>query len=61
MPLKTMSCIIQDCFPSIATFLRGMPRGAYAILYRIGNRARCARSLMRRFGDVVSRSLHYSL
>jgi hypothetical protein len=61
MPLEAMGCLIQEFFPRIATLLRGMPHGSYAILYRIGNRACCARSLVSRFGDVVSRSLHYSL
>jgi hypothetical protein len=61
VPLKTMSGIVQDCFAGIAALLRGMPHGSYAILYRVGNRACCARSLVSRFGDVVGRSLHYSL
>jgi hypothetical protein len=61
VPLKTMRCIIQDFFASVAALLRGLPHGSYAILYRVGNRVCCARSLVSRFGDVVSRSLHYSL
>jgi hypothetical protein len=61
VPLKTMSCLVQEFFAGIATLLRGMPYGSYAILYRIGNGACCASSLVSRFGDVISRSLHYSL
>jgi hypothetical protein len=61
VPLKTMSCLIQEFFARIAALLRGMPHGSYANLYRIGNGACCTRSLVSRFGDVVSRSLHYSL
>jgi hypothetical protein len=61
VPLKTMSCLIQEFFPGIATLLRGMPHGSYAALHRFGNRARCARSLVSRFGDVISRSFYYSL
>jgi hypothetical protein len=61
VPLKAMSCLIQELFARIAALLRGMPYGSYAILDRIGNRARCAGSLVSRFGDVVSRCLRYSL
>jgi hypothetical protein len=61
MSVETMSCLIQELFARIATLLRGMPYGPYAILYRIGNRACCARSLVSRFGDIVSRSFHCSL
>jgi hypothetical protein len=46
MPLEAMSRLIQEFFPSIATLLRSMLHGSYAILYRIGNRACCARSLV---------------
>jgi hypothetical protein len=41
-----MSCLIQEFFGSVATLLRGVPRYPHAILYRIGNRACCARSLV---------------
>jgi hypothetical protein len=61
VPLKAMGCLIQEFFARFAALLRGMPHSSYAILYRIGNRACRARSLVSRFGDVVSRSLHYSL
>ncbi|MGB0066147.1 MAG: hypothetical protein WBP85_17020 [Terracidiphilus sp.] len=60
VPLEAMGRFIQEFFPGIATLLRRMPHGPYAILYRIGNRVGCARSLVSRFDDVVRRSLHYS-
>jgi hypothetical protein len=56
-----MSCLIQEFFARIAALLRGMPHGSYAILYRVGDGACCARSLVSRFGDVVSRSLRHIL
>jgi hypothetical protein len=59
--LEAASCLIQEFFASIATLLCGMPHYSHAILYRIGNRACCARGLVSRFDDVVSRSLHYGL
>jgi hypothetical protein len=43
--LHAMSCLIQEFFGSIATLFRDTPHDSYAILYRIGNRACCARSL----------------
>jgi hypothetical protein len=46
VPLHAMSCLIQEFFGSIATLLRGTPQDSYAILYRIGNRACCTRSLV---------------
>ena len=46
MPLEAMGCLIQEFFPSIATLLRSMLYGPYAIPYRIGNRACCVRSLV---------------
>jgi hypothetical protein len=46
VPLKAMSCLIQDFFARIAALLRGMPHGSYAILYRVGNGAGCARGLL---------------
>ena len=61
MPLNTMSCMIQDVFAGIEALLRSVPNSPYAILYRIGNRACCARGLVGRFNDVIGRSLHYSL
>jgi len=61
VPLKTMSCLIQEFFARIAALLGGMSYGVYAILYRIGNGACYARSLVSRFGDVISRSFYYSL
>jgi hypothetical protein len=61
VPLKAMSCLIQEFFARIAALLRGMPHGSYAILYRVGDGACCARSLVSRFGDVVSRSLRHIL
>jgi hypothetical protein len=56
-----MRCLVQEFFARIAALLRGMSYGSYAILYRIGNGACCASSLVSRFSDVISRSFHYSL
>jgi hypothetical protein len=44
--LEATSCLIQEFFAGIATLLRDMPHDSHAILYRIGNRACCARSLV---------------
>jgi len=61
MPMEAMGCLIQEFFASVAALLRGTLYNSHAIPYRIGNRASCARSLVSRFGNVVSRSLDYSL
>jgi hypothetical protein len=61
VPLEALGCLIQEFFARIAALLRSMPYCSYAILYCIGNGACCARSLVSRFGNVVSCSLHYSL
>jgi hypothetical protein len=53
--------LIQEFFSGVATLLRGMFYTSHAIPYRIGNRARRARSVASRFGDVVSRPLDYIL
>jgi hypothetical protein len=58
VPLEATSRLIQEFFSSVTTVLRGMPDYSHAILYCVGNRACCARCLVSRFGDVVSRSLH---
>jgi hypothetical protein len=46
-----MSRVIQDLLAGIAGTLRGTPHCSCAILYRVGKRARCARSLVRRLAD----------
>jgi hypothetical protein len=46
MSLEATSCVIQELFGSVTTVLRGMSHYPHAILYRIGNRAGCARSLV---------------
>jgi hypothetical protein len=46
MPLEAMGCLIQEFFASVATLLHGMLYDSHSILYRIGNRACCARSLV---------------
>jgi hypothetical protein len=61
MPLEAMGCLIQELLACIATFLRGMAHDSHSVFDSIGNGTCCARSLVSRFGDVVSRSLHCSL
>ncbi|MGD0469096.1 MAG: hypothetical protein ABSA54_12035 [Terriglobales bacterium] len=59
--LDAMSRVFQEFFGSIAALFCGTPHYSYAILYCIGNRTGCARSPVRCFGDVFSRSFHYGL
>jgi hypothetical protein len=44
--LDTLSRIIQEFFGSIAALFRGTPHYSHAILYQIGDRAGCTRSLV---------------
>jgi hypothetical protein len=59
--LDAFGGIIQEFFGSIAAPFRGAPHYSHAILYCVGNRTGCARSLVRRFGDAFSSSFHYGL
>jgi hypothetical protein len=43
--LDTLSCVIQEFFGSIAALLCGPPHYSHSIVYRIGYRTGCARSL----------------
>jgi len=56
-----MSCVIQEFFGSLDALFCGTSHYAYAILDRIGNRAGCTRSLLRRFRDVFNSSFHHGL
>jgi hypothetical protein len=44
--LEALSCVIQEFFGSIATLFCGTSHYSYAILYCIGNRTGCTRSLV---------------
>jgi hypothetical protein len=44
--LEALSCVIQKTFGSIAALFCGAPHYSYAILYCIGNRSGCTRSLV---------------
>jgi hypothetical protein len=59
--MDAASRLIQEILGSIKTLLRGMLHNSHAILYRIGNCAGRARSLVTRFGNVVSCSFRYCL
>jgi hypothetical protein len=61
VPLKTMACVIQEFFGSIATLLGRMPHDSHAIFYRVDNRACCATRLISRVGDGFSRFFRYCL
>jgi hypothetical protein len=45
VPLHALSRVIEELFGSIAAALRHTPHYADAILYGIGDRAGCAKSL----------------
>jgi hypothetical protein len=59
--MDALSCVIQELFGSITALLYSPAHYFCAIVYSIGNRAGCTRSLVRRFGDVFSSSFHYGL
>jgi hypothetical protein len=46
VPLEALSCVIQEFFGSIAALFCGTPHYSYAVLYCVGNRTGCTRSLV---------------
>jgi hypothetical protein len=57
VPLDALRCVIHELFGSIATLFCGALYDSDAIPDCVRNRARSARSLVRRFGDMFSRSV----
>lgn len=46
MSLKALSCVIEEFLSSLAALLCCTPHYPDAILYRVGNRTGCTRSLV---------------
>jgi hypothetical protein len=60
MPFDALGGVIQEFFGRVAALFRGTSYNSYAFLYRVGDRAAHARSLMSRFRDVFRCSFHYA-
>jgi hypothetical protein len=61
VPLNALGCVINEFFCSVATLFCGTLDYSYAVLDCVSNRAGGARSLVSRFGDMLSRSVQYCL